>query len=305
MKSIKYNPIYRKFVNWLNAHYPVLVAKIRFKMMFGRKLDLKNPKDINEKILWLSLYSDTTEWSRCADKYAVREFVEERGCGDFLIPLYGRWDRPADIEWEKLPNSFVLKHNNGSGSVLIVNDKSELDKNQTIETLNEWMNHKSFASTSEFHYSRIKPCIIAEELLDFSKDPNVSSSAIDYKIWCFNGVPSYIWACKNRAVGQHTEVALFDTQWNYLPEKSIFNDHYKEQEQLVTKPLNLEKMLEVAALLSKGFPIVRVDLYNINGSVYFGEMTFTSLGGTMDFYTPEFLMEMGQSVDISNVKKVR
>lgn len=304
MKSIKYNPVYRKFVNWLNAHFPVMVAKMRFRMMFGRSLDLKHPRDINEKILWLSLYSDTLEWSRCADKYAVRQFVAERGCGDYLIPLLGKWDKPEDIDWEQLPQEFVLKSNNGSGTVKIVTDKTKLDIQDTIKLLNEWMNTKAASSTTEFHYARIKPCIIAEALLDFTKDPNVSTSAIDYKIWCFNGKAHYIWVCANR--DEHaTDVALFDKRWNYLPEKSIFNEHYREQKNLVIKPSNLDEMLQVAEKLSAPFPVVRVDLYNIDGRIYFGEMTFTSLGGTMNFYTQECLFEMGGKIDISKVKKIR
>ena len=166
------------------------------------------------------------------------------------------------------------------------------------------MDSKPSQSTTEFHYADIKPCIIAEELLDFSKDPNVSTSAIDYKIWCFNGIAHYVWACSNRD-SEATDVALFDRDWNYLPEKSIFNEHYRELKVLVKKPKNLEKMLDVAEKLAKPFPVVRVDLYNIDGRIYFGEMTFTSLGGTMDFYTQECLYEMGDMIDISGIKKVR
>lgn len=302
--EIKQNYYYRQFVNWLNAHYPIMVCKLRFKKMFGRDIDLENPKDINEKILWLSLFSDITEWSRMADKYAVRSYVEELGLGDYLVKLYGKWDRAEDIEWDKLPQQFVLKTNNGSGTVKLVYDKAKLDVHSTTTLLDEWL-HKNVASaTTEFHYAPIKPCIIAEELLDFSKDSNESTSAIDYKIWCFNGKAHYVWACSNRD-SEATDVALFDREWHYLPEKSIFNEHYREQKVLVKKPKNLDLMLEIAEKLSIPFPVVRVDLYNIDGQIYFGEMTFTSLGGTMDFYTQDCLYEMGSKIDISRVKKVR
>lgn len=304
MKSIKYWPAYRKMVEWTNRRFPVTICKMRFRKMFGREIDLKNPKDINEKILWLSLYSDITEWSRMADKYAVRSYVEELGLSDILVELYGKWDRAEDIEWDKLPNQFVLKSNNGSGTVKLVTDKGKLDIPETTKMMDEWLHKKVAAATTEFHYHSIKPCIIAEELLDFSKDQNESTSAIDYKIWCFNGRAYYIWACTNRIIGS-TEVALFDREWNYLPEKSVFNEHYKEQKVLVKRPKNLEKMLEVAEKLAKPFPVVRVDLYNIDGKIYFGEMTFSSLGGTMDFYTQDCLYEMGNLIDISKVQKVR
>ena len=304
MKSIKYLSVYRRLVEWANRHFPVLICKMRFRKMFGREIDLINPKDINEKILWLSLYSDISEWSRMADKYAVRSYVEEIGLGKYLVELYGKWDRAEDVEWEKLPRQFVLKSNNGSGTVKLVPDKTKLDIPATIELMKTWLNKKVASSTTEFHYDSIMPCVIAEELLDFSKDCNKSTSAIDYKIWCFNGRAYYVWACANRDE-EATDVALFDREWNYLPEKSVFNEHYREQKELVKKPDNLEEMLDVAEKLAKPFPVVRVDLYNINGRICFGEMTFTSLGGTMDFYTQDCLYEMGSLIDISNVKKVR
>lgn len=304
MRNFKQAGLYRQVVNRMNASFPVLVAKLRFLKMFGRRLNLEDPQDINEKILWLSLFSDTTEWSRCADKYAVREFVRERGCEKYLVPLLGKWDDPKDIAWDMLPESFVMKTNHGSGSVLIVPDKSKLDIPATVSKFERWLRIKQNASTTEFHYDRIRPCVVAEQMLDFTKDINESSSAIDYKIWCFNGRPSFVWTCANRD-NDHTDVALFDPDWNYLPNKSVFNEHYRQQEVLVKKPVNLDEMLYVAAQLSAGFPVVRVDLYNINSNIYFGEMTFTSLGGTMNFYTNECLYEMGQMIDISNIKKVR
>lgn len=304
MKSIKYWPIYRAFVNSLNAHFPVLVAKLRYKKMFGKKLNLNNPQNLNEKILWLSLYSDITQWTRMADKYAVREYVEEIGLGEYLLKLYGKWDKVEEINWDSLPNQFVIKTNNGSGTVKIVTDKESLDIQSISALLNKWLDMNVSAATTEFHYADIKPCIIAEELIDFSEDQNVSTSAIDYKVWCFNGKAYYVWACSNRD-DEATDVALFDREWNYLPEKSVFTEHYREQKVLVKRPKNLDEMLDVAEKLSKPFPVVRVDLYNINGRIYFGEMTFTSLGGTMDFYTEDCLQEMGEKVDISNVKKIR
>lgn len=304
MKSIKYWPIYRTFVNSLNAHFPVLVAKLRYKKMFGKKLDLENPQNLNEKILWLSLYSDISQWTRMADKYAVRDYVKEIGLDKYLLKLYGKWDRAEDINWDSLPNQFVLKTNNGSGTIKIVTDKKTLDIPSVCALLDKWLNMNVAAATTEFHYADIKPCIIAEELIDFSGDQNVSTSAIDYKVWCFNGKAHYVWACSNRD-DEATDVALFDREWKYMPEKSVFTEHYREQKVLVKKPKNLEEMLDVAEQLSKPFPVVRVDLYNINGKIYFGEMTFTSLGGTMDFYTEDCLLEMGKMVDISNVKKIR
>lgn len=305
MTQINQLPAYRWAVRVANRFFPEAMAKMRFKKYFGRPMNLENPQDINEKISWLALYSDISEWTRLADKYAVRQFVEERGQGDTLVKLYGMWTDARDIKWEELPESFMLKTNNGSGTVMLVKDKSKLNIPETVKLLNKWKNKDMGAETTEFHYKDIKPCIIAEEvLIPSEEEQKFSSTIIDYKVWCFNGEPNYVWACSNR-VGDSTEVALFDTKWNYLPELSIFNDHYREQKHLVPKPKNLDEMIRVARDLAQGFPVVRVDLYYVNDKVYFGEMTFTSLGGTMNFYTDECLLSMGKRIDISNIKKVR
>ena len=306
MKSIKYWPSYRKLVRWLNLHFPEIVCKVRFRMLFGRKLDLKNPQDLNEKILWLSLYGDKRLWVRCADKYAVRCYVEEKGLGDILVKLYGKWDRVEDIEWNKLPKSFVLKSNNGAGTVLVVKDKSLIDIEETKDLLNRWLMLDVSGSTTEFHYGDIKPCIIAEETLEpTDADLAVSSSIIDYKIWCFNGKPDSVLVCSNRQPQGGCALSVYDLDWNYCPNASVFNDEHFEAPRPIPRPAKFKEMLEVAEKLSADFPEVRVDLYYINDRIYFGELTFTSLGGTMTYYTQQELLRMGQKIDLSAVKKIK
>lgn len=301
---IKMRP-YRKCVKFVNTHFPVLMAQLRYRKNLGRFLDLKKPKDLNEKIHWLSLFTDTAEWTRCADKYSVRSFVEERGLGDVLVKLYGKWDAAEEINWDELPHSFVLKTTNGSGTVLIVKDKAKLDIPSTIILLNKWLKKRIGEETTEFHYCKIVPRLIAEEFIEQTvEENNISSSLIDYKIWCFNGKAYYIWTCINRGKDS-TDVSMFDRDWNYHPEMSVFNEHYREAKVLVPKPDKLRDMLEVAERLSEGFPEVRVDLYYTNGKIYFGELTFTSLGGTMNFYTRDALLEMGGKIDLSGIDKKR
>lgn len=305
MKSIKYLSIYRKLVQWSNRNFPVTICKMRFRKYFGRKMNLRNPQDINEKISWLELFSDTKLWTKCTDKFAVREYIKSCGLENILVKLYGKWDKGEDIEWEKLPQQFILKTNNGSGTVLIVNDKKQIDYSDIALQFNKMLHQFDNLSTTEFHYQDIKPCIIAEELLISSEEERKwSSSIIDYKIWCFNGKVDSIWTCSNRD-SHGTEVALFDREWKYRPEASIFNQHYREQKYLTPKPDCLEELIEVAEKLSTPFPVVRVDLYIVKGKIYFGELTFTSLGGTMNFYTDQELLRMGQKIDISNVKKIK
>lgn len=271
---------------------PKALASIHYKRGFGKKLNWKNPIDINEKINWLKFKSDTSKWTLLADKYKVREYVKSCGLDEMLVDLYGRWDKAEDIDWNSLPNKFVLKTNNGSGNVLICKDKSKLDIKENITYFNKLLKKKFGNIMSEPHYNKIRPCIIAEELLDNTKQVTESSSLIDYKIWSFNGKPAYIWTCYNRT--QHSaEVGLYDLEWNFHPEYSISKPHYILGHP-IPKPKTLDKMLKAAAILSKGFPEVRIDLYETGGKVYFGEMTFTSAAGFNDFYTDDFLKILGK-----------
>ena len=276
---------------------PIWIARLRFFYILHRWPDFEHPKDINEKINWLKFYGDTSQWSTLADKYAVRQYIESIGQGDILVKLYGKWDRAEDIDWGSLPERFVMKGNAGSGDVVICRNKNELDKEKVTKYFQSIMG-KSFGDVSgESHYAQIKPCIIAEELLDASTQPCGSTSLVDYKIWCFDGKPKYIWCCYNREK-YHANVGLYDMDWNYHPEWSVFTSHYVEASALIPKPACFDKMMDIAAKLSAGFPQVRIDLYEVNGHVCFGEYTFSSQGGYMDFYTKEFLEQMGRDTKL-------
>ena len=293
---------YRYLVRLINRLSPKLTARLRFRKIFHRRLHLKNPQDLNEKILHLSLLSDTSEWTRLADKYLVRKYVKDRGLESILVKLYGKWNSVEDINWDKLPHSFVMKTNNGCGTVLIVQDKSKLDTSATKKELDSWLHKDIWGETAEFHYKKIKPCIIAEELLVLSdEDREISESIIDYKIWCFNGRPYSFLVCSNRTEDA-VELSSYDLNWSYHPEHSVFGKEHLRRKKGIPRPKLLEEMKNVASKLSEGFPEVRVDLYYVNNKIYFGEMTFTSLGGTMNYYTSEYLLEMGQQIDLVNVK---
>ena len=276
---------------------PIQIARLKYYYKFRKMPNFENPIDLNEKINWLKFYGDTSKWADLADKYKVREYVKSLGLDDILVKLYGRWDKASQIEWNTLPSQFVLKVNNGCGDVLICRDRDKLNFNKVVSSYDELVSKKYGDVTGEPHYANIIPCIIAEELLDVKKQPIKTSSLIDYKIWCFNGKPYCTWCAWNRS--QHgTDVGVYDLEWNYHPEWSIFTNHYRKGKEILPKPQNYEKMLEVAQKLSSGFPILRVDLYEVDGKIYFGELTFTSLGGFMDFLTPEVLKNMGEIVKL-------
>lgn len=272
---------------------PIRTARLKFFYKMHKWPDFKHPKDVNEKINWMKFYGDTSQWSLFADKYRVRDYVKSLGLGDILIPLIGKWETVEEIEWDRLPNQFVMKCNNGSGDVVVCKDKSKLDINKTKEHFRKQLNEKLSVLSGEPHYANIKPCIIAEELLDASTQPCDSSSLVDYKIWTFDGKPLFFWCTWNREQ-YHANVATYDLNWHFHPEWSVWTSHYIKPDKHLPKPKCFERMKEVASLLGKGQPVARIDLYEVNGKVYFGEITMTSQGGYMDYYTKEFLDIMGK-----------
>lgn len=287
-----------KFCELLCKISPELLTKIRYFFRFKKFLNLDNPKNLNEKIQWLKLRSDISEWSRLSDKYAVREYVKECGCEDNLVELLGRWDRVEDIDFDTLPKSFVLKANNGCGSIIIVENKYELDITTITNDLNRWITTPYALYAAEIHYKSIKPCIIAEELLYNDDAQNeFSVSLIDYKVWCFNGKPHYILTCTNRDA-EGVDLLIYDLDWKSHENDIKHNSHYRLGKS-IPRPECLSELLNVAEKLSTAFPCVRVDLYVVNNKVYFGEMTFTSLGGLMNYFTNDFLLKTGSLIDLN------
>lgn len=302
------NKIKSEVIVFLNTTFPIQMAKLRYKKYFRKSLDLKNPTDINAQILWESFYADTTEWTRLADKYAVREFVKERGLEEILVTLYGKWEKVEDVNWDILPNEFILKTNNGSGTNIVVKDKSSANIEELSAQLNMFLKKVEKPRASEFHYQGMKPCVIAEELLhNPEEDEKYTSSIIDYKIWCFNGKPYSFFIGTNRS-NKSVEFHSYDLNWIQHKEHMVYDKkggYHKEPTFALPKPKNFERLLEVASTLSKGFPIVRVDLYDIEGRIYFGEMTFTSNGGIMNFYTMEYAEELGRQVSMKDLLSIK
>ena len=286
-------------LSWLGEHSPVTVVRLRYLARFHRLPNLKHPKDLNEKILYLKLFTDTTAWTRLADKYQVRQYVAEKGLADILIPLYGAWERAEDIPFEELPNRFILKANNGDGKgtnrVVDKTQMSDADWTDLKKELQRWLSLRHIgALAGEPQYRGIRPMIIAEQLLPTDAG---QSSLVDYKLWCFNGEPHSFLVCSNRKENGHdTCLGCYDLDWGYHPENMVVSARYPQEPEPLPRPQCLEEMIRVARTLSEGFPEVRVDLYESQGRVWFGELTFTSLCGMMNYYTPEYLREMGERV---------
>lgn len=287
-----------EITKFIGRNWPESLMKIRYFARFHKRLNLKNPKTLNEKILYMSLRTDTSLWTRLADKYNVRGYIEECGLSNILVPLLGHWHKAEDIDFDKLPEQFVIKTTHGCGDIIIVNDKSKIDYNDVRQRMHAAISEIYGELEGGKHYMRIRPAIIAEELLNIDNESvKYSSSIIDYKVWCFKGKPCYIMTCTNREHNS-VELQLYDTNWN--PQSAYIKPsvHYKLGA-TIPAPNNLDKMLEHSEVLSKLFPVVRIDFYNIGGKIYFGEMTFTSLGGLMDYYTDEFQNLAGSLIDVN------
>ena len=283
---------------------PRYASDIMYRRAFHRKQNLDDPQNLIEKTNWLQFNSDTSLWTICADKYCMRKYVEEMGFGDYLPKLYGHWENPEEIDFESLPNEFVLKSNNGCGTVKIVRDKTRLDVIATKKMLKKWLKPYGYVG-GQTHYLRIKPCIIAEELLqqdDIEKSfsPN---SLVDYKMWCINGEPESIWVAFNRHDAFHVNMALFNTEWNPMPQylRNTNLETYNPNA-VIPKPSCFDEMLAIGRKLSEPFLELRLDFYVINGKPYIGELTFTSGYG---FYTDEYYNYLGSKIDLSKVKRIK
>lgn len=276
---------------------PKAFADLRYRYTFGHGIDWKHPRDLNEWINKLVFERDMKRWALLADKIAVRDWVKKQGFSEILIPVYGVWDRGEDIDWESLPDKFVLKTNHGCGTNIIVPDKNKADRKEIEATLNGWLK-KTFGSESgETHYKHIRPQIYAEEFLQPGKQQSGASTLVDYKIWCINGEPLYIFTCSGRTEDTII-IDLYDPSWKRCSEYLIFEKEYKYDPTPLKRPECLPKMLEIARKLSAGEPQMRVDLYEIDGKPYFGELTLTSCSGKMNYFKPEWLKMMGEKIQL-------
>ncbi len=274
-----------------DQHLPLMINR-RWKRTYGHKIDWDNPKDINEKMWWIACFGDTSLWPLCADKYRVREFVKSRGLEDLLVPLYGVWDNASDIDFDALPDKFILKCTHDSGTSVIVDKSAGYDEVAIAEALDRSLRVKYGYVNGETYYNKIKPRVIAEAFLE-DTGCAFSSSLVDYKVWCFDGKPFCTWTCHSRTK-EATYVNVYDMDWKVHPECSVFTDHYRDGKGVVPKPASFDAMMQAAAMLSKGFPQVRVDFYDVEGRLYFGELTFTTYYGQIDFYSGDFLKELGR-----------
>ena len=254
--------------------------KIRYRSVFEKELDLECPKTYTEKLQWLKLYDQRQEYTIMVDKYEVKKFVSERIGESYVIPLLGVWNRVEDISFDTLPDRFVLKTTHDSGAVVICKDKKKLDINATQKKLNYFLKRRYYDCNREWPYKNVKPRIIAEMYMEDSKDKELR----DYKFFTFNGIPKVLYIAQGRGRGDATVADFFDMEFNHLP----FTIDHEMAEIPPEKPKCFEEMKRLAAILSEGTPQLRVDFYEVDGKVYFGEMTFFHCSGFEKFHPAEW-----------------
>lgn len=281
---------------------PLSAARLLHRIQIGRWPDLMNPADLNEKIMRLEFFTDTSDWTLLADKFEVRKFVESRGLGHILVPLFGLWDKADQIDFNSLPDQFALKATNGYAQVILVRKKDLENIDALRRRAAKWA-RKSFGKAgAEPHYARIRHRLIAEELLSPTSRPNSlnphapAEMLVDYKFLCFDGKPLYCLICSRRdPVTFHPLLSVYSLpEWKKI-DAIIPRDAEPEN---IPAPKALGEMISCASVLSKGFPFVRVDLYDIDGKVYFGEMTFTPAAARIDYFKPDFLLHLGSLVNL-------
>ncbi len=260
----------------------------------GRKINFKNPKGFNEKLQWLKVNDRRPEYTKLVDKIAVREYIKEVLGEEYLFPLLGKWESFDEIDFDAMPNQFVLKCNHDSGSTKIVKDKSALTKEELAEMkkiFTKRLKKDFFYAGREYPYKGIKPYIMAEQLM--TDGENAEKSIEDYKFFCFNGEPKVMFVATDRSAD--CKFDFFDMDFNHL---DIFNIH-PNTDKPIEKPALFEEMKQIAAKLSKGMRQVRIDLYELNGKIYFGEYTFFHGGGFQLFYPEKWERQLGDWIELS------
>lgn len=267
-----------------------LYLTLLFRLKMGYWMDWKHPKTYNEKLNWLKLYDRKPEYTTMVDKYAVKEYVANIIGREYIIPTLGVWDSPEDIDWDSLPQKFVLKttHGGGNSGVVICKDKSTIDLKTVKKQLSRAMGQNIYKESREWPYKNVDKKIIAEEYLEDS----VTNELRDYKFFCFNGDVKYLFVATGRQKYEEPFFNFFDENYNSLD----FQQGHPRSEDLPSKPLCFDEMKVVASKLSKGLKQVRIDLYEVNGKVYFGEITFFHFAGVVPFNPNEWDYKFGEMI---------
>lgn len=297
LRKFKKNP----WVLWIWNEKRRILGKMEYKKLtdeefikklhyntFSKEPNLENPKTFNEKLQWLKLNYRNNLMPICADKYEVRQYLENKGYGYLLNDLISVYESEKDIDVSKLPEKFVLKGSHGSGWNLIVKDKNKIKWKPWKLVMKSWLKQNLYYYGREWVYKDMKPRIICEKYLE---DKN--GELLDYKIYCFNGEPKFIQVDVDRFTN-HT-ANYYDCEWNTMP----FQYGDENSDRVIERPENLDEMIIISKDLSKEFPHVRVDLYEVNGKLYFGELTFFTASGACEFSPEKYDLIIGSWLELA------
>ncbi len=268
-----------------------IYIQMQYFYHFHRFANFKNPQTFNEKLQWLKLHDHNPLYTTLVDKYAVKKWVADKIGEQYVIPTIAVWEKAEDIDFDKLPNQFVLKVNHDSGGLVICKDKAQLDRQAAIAKLSRALENNGYWYGREWPYKNVKPRIIAEKYME---DDNQALN--DYKFMVFNGKVKCSFTCTERFSKDGLKVTFYDANWDIMP----FERHYPRSKTPITKPLNYDEMVELAEKLSKDIPFVRVDFYSIKGKIYFGEMTFYPGSGLEEFTPQEWDKKLGDWLELSH-----
>ncbi len=287
--------LFRYFISFWNRLAPVLPDELFLKVVFRHRVgywpNLKNPKTFNEKLQWLKLHDRHTEYTQMVDKIEAKKYVASIIGDKYIIPTLGTWDTVDDIDWDSLPNQFVIKVTSDSGGIVVCKDKTKLDIEKAKAKLKHGWGKNYYDIRKEYPYKDVKPRIIAEQYMEDESGYELK----DYKFFCFDGEPKALFVATDRGkADEDTKFDFYDIDFNHLP---FLNGHPNAQIAPV-RPENYEEMVDVARKLSQGMCHVRVDLYNVKGKIYFGELTFFHWSGMTPFEPIEWDYKMGEMINL-------
>lgn len=280
--------------NFLKFLPDKLYLKLKYLYFFHKRLNLKEPKTFNEKINWLKLNDRKDDYTKMVDKYEVKEYVSNRIGSDYIIPTIGVYEKFEDIDFEKLPNRFVIKCTHDSGGLVICKDKNNLDLELAKKKIKRCLKRNYYYHAREWPYKNVKHRIIIEKYMEDRKTLDLR----DYKFFCFNGEPKLMFIAIDREKND-TKFNFYDMEFNLQP----FMQHYPNCNEKIEKPINFYKMIELSKKLSKGIPFLRVDFYEVDGQVYFGELTFSHFSGMMPFNPEEWDEKIGNMLKLPKRRK--
>lgn len=268
--------------------------KLKFQINMNQQLDLNNPTSFNEKLQWLKINDRKEVYTNMVDKYYAKEYISNVIGEKYVIPTIGVFDKFDDIDFESLPNQFVIKLTHDSGGIVICKDKKEFDYKKAKKIINKYLKRKYFYLHREWPYKNVNPKIIVEKFLDCGEE-----NLQDYKIHCFNGKAKLILVCKDRFSKNGMTEDFFDNSWHHL---DIKRPNHMNSLTEIKKPICLSEMIELAEKISKDIPFLRVDFYEIDSKVYFGEITFYPSAGFGKFIPNEWDYKLGSWIELPNNK---